>query len=110
MTNGGTLNYAVSMYRGERGGGGGYTDILTESFKIDGVGTVVKSETPNVMNPALRMIGKGCSVPGCGSLIATPDITPAQAAQAFSLHNAVCHDEEHGNHVVYLWMSTDPDE
>lgn len=110
MITGGTLDYGALMYRGERGEGGGYIDIFTESFEIGGVGTVVKSETPNVKSPTLRMIGKGCSAPGCESLIATPDITPAQAAQAFSLHNAECHNEEHRNHVVYLWLMKDPDE
>lgn len=60
MTIHGTLDFAVSGYRGERGGGGGYMDLLTESFEMDGAGTVVKSETPNINNRELRMIGKGC--------------------------------------------------
>lgn len=106
----GTLNFAIFGYRGERGEGGGYFLLFTESFEMDGVGTVVKSVSPNVNNGELKMIGKGCSVPGWESLIATPDKTPAQAASAFCLHNEKCHDEEFTNRLVYLFQVLCDDE
>jgi len=104
-----TFDYAVSPSRGERGGGDGYINPFTESLEIDGVGRVAKSESPNVAD-GWNLAGRGCSVMGCTWSSPKDIITPAEAARAFCLHNADYHNEEHANHVVYLWQRVDPDD
>lgn len=105
---GGTLEFGLEPDRSDRGTGD-YVNLFTECLFIDSLHSIVnKSEPTNVTMNRWRLAGKGCSARGCDSLIATPDMTPAQVASAFYLHNAYCHNEKHFNHVVYLWLSIDP--
>lgn len=107
----GTLDYGKIPTRGgERDRGTGYINAGMESFEMAGVGTVVKLEPTNVTMHGWELVGKGCSVRRCTWLAPEDSVTPAQVARAFFLHNAEYHNEEHINHVVYLWRRPNPDD
>lgn len=106
MTIHGTLNFSVPRIRAERGGVGGYAIEFTEEFETAN-GTVGKSTTPNIKNPKYLVIGTGCSVPGCESIIAPPDMPLPDRATAFSDHNRDCHNGNPDNESVTLYLALD---